>query len=147
MRETTSKGSVPKWLRDQSAKLLSAGLSESVQGFRPLPNVTRELSAIQQLYGGKRLLNDEFRVVRMERELKEEPFTILHIASHGAVEKDVKNSFILAYDDKITMDRLSQLVGLYQFRNSPLELLTLSACETAAGDDRAALGVPEYGKI
>jgi len=93
------------------------------------------------MYGGKRLLNDEFRVVRMEGELKEEPFTILHIASHGKVETDVKNSFILAFDDKITMDRLSQLVGLYQFRNSPLELLTLSACETAAGDDRAALGL------
>ena len=131
----------PRPINRANIKLLSAGLSESVQGFPPLPNVTKELSAIQELYGGKRLLNDQFKVVRMEGELKEEPFTILHIASHGTVEKDVKNSFILAYDDKITMDRLSQLVGLYQFRNSPLELLTLSACETAAGDDRAALGL------
>jgi CHAT domain-containing protein len=131
----------PRPINRANIKLLSAGLSESVQGFPPLPNVTKELSAIQELYGGKRLLNDQFKVVRMEGELKEESFTILHIASHGTVEKDVKNSFILAYDDKITMDRLSQLVGLYQFRNSPLELLTLSACETAAGDDRAALGL------
>lgn len=131
----------PRPINRANIKLLSAGLSESVQGFPALPNVTKELSAIQEIYGGKRLLNDQFKVVRMEGELKEEPFTILHIASHGTVEKDVKNSFILAYDDKITMDRLSQLVGLYQFRNSPLELLTLSACETAAGDDRAALGL------
>jgi CHAT domain-containing protein len=131
----------PRPINRANIKLLSAGLSESVQGFPPLPNVTKELSSIQQLYRGPRLLNDEFRVIRMEAELKEEPFTILHIASHGKVEKEVKNSFILAYDDKITMDRLSQLVGLYQFRNSPLELLTLSACETAAGDDRAALGL------
>jgi len=130
----------PRPINRANMRLLSAGLSESVQGFPPLPNVTKELSAIQQLYRGLRLLNDEFRVVRMEEELKGEPFTILHIASHGKIEKEVKNSFILAYDGKITMDRLSQLVGLYQFRNSPLELLTLSACETAAGDDRAALG-------
>ncbi len=39
------------------------------------------------------------------------------------------------------MDRLSELVGTYRFREQPLELLVLSACETAAGDDRAALGL------
>jgi CHAT domain-containing protein len=32
-------------------------------------------------------------------------------------------------------------VGLFKFRDQPLELLTLSACQTAAGDDRAALGL------
>jgi CHAT domain-containing protein len=39
------------------------------------------------------------------------------------------------------MDRLSQLVGLQQYRESPLELLRLSACDTSAEDDRAALGL------
>jgi CHAT domain-containing protein len=87
------------------------------------------------------LLNTQFKVLNVQSRLKEQPFTILHIASHGTVGKDVEQSFILAYDDKITMDRLADLVGLLQFRESPLELLTLSACETAAGDDRAALGL------
>jgi CHAT domain-containing protein len=65
----------------------------------------------------------------------------VHIASHGLVESNVKNTFVLAFDQKITMDRLAELVGLFRFRKAPLELLTLSACETAAGDDRAALGL------
>jgi CHAT domain-containing protein len=39
------------------------------------------------------------------------------------------------------MDRLSQIVGSFKFRDQPLELLSLSACQTAAGDDRAALGL------
>ena len=39
------------------------------------------------------------------------------------------------------MDELEQYVGLFKFREDPLELLTLSACETAVGDDRAALGL------
>jgi CHAT domain-containing protein len=39
------------------------------------------------------------------------------------------------------MDQLEQYVGLFKFREDPLELLTLSACETAVGDDRAALGL------
>jgi CHAT domain-containing protein len=48
---------------------------------------------------------------------------------------------LLTFDDKLTMDRLDQYVGLFRFRDDPLELLTLSACETAAGDERAALGL------
>jgi CHAT domain-containing protein len=77
----------------------------------------------------------------MEREMKENGVGILHIASHGVVENDVNDSYLLAYDDKVTMDRLSQLVGLLQYRQDALELLTLSACKTAVGDDRAALGL------
>jgi len=57
------------------------------------------------------------------------------------VGNEAKDSFLLAYDDKITMDRLSQLIGMFQFRKTSLDLLTLSACETAVGDDRAALGL------
>lgn len=39
------------------------------------------------------------------------------------------------------MDRLSQLVGLQQYRQQPLDLLTFSACETSVEYDRAALGL------
>jgi CHAT domain-containing protein len=131
----------PRPINRMNVRLLSAGLSESVQGFPALPNVEKELSAIRTIYGGTLLLNDQFQVVRMEQELKDQPFTILHIASHGTVQRDVRDSYILAFDAKITMSRLSELVGLFEHRNSPLELLTLSACETAAGDDRAALGL------
>ena len=65
----------------------------------------------------------------------------MHIASHGQFESDVRKSFLLTFDDKLTMDQLEQYVGLFKFREDPLELLTLSACETAVGDDRAALGL------
>jgi CHAT domain-containing protein len=78
---------------------------------------------------------------QLEREMKENPFTIVHIASHGKFERDAKKSFLLTFDEKLTMDRLSQVVGYFRFRDQPLELLSLSACQTAAGDDRAALGL------
>ena len=121
--------------------MFSMGLTKGVQGFPPLPYVAQELSALQSIYGGKQLVNEEFRSLQVERGLKEEPYNIIHIASHGRVESDGTKSFILTFDDRITMDRLSNLVGLFDFRSAPLELLTLSACETAAGDDRAALGL------
>ncbi len=131
----------PRPVKRENVKALVLGLTESVQGFPPLPHVSGEIEAIQRLYGGKRLLNQDFVVSAVEKELKDEQFNIVHIASHGQFEGDVKKTFLLTFDDKLTMDRLDQYIGLFRFRDEPLELLTLSACETAAGDDRAALGL------
>jgi len=117
------------------------GLTESVQGFDALPNVQKELETVKGLYGGTLLMNEQFVVPRMEREMREQPVNVVHIASHGLVENDVNDSYLLAYDDKVTMNRLSKLIGMFQYRKNGLELLTLSACETAVGDDRAALGL------
>ena len=131
----------PKPLSRDRIEVLSAGLTEGVQGFPPLPNAANELEAISELYKTHRFLNQDFRVPQLEREMKGNPFTIVHIASHGKFERDAKKSFLLTFDEKLTMDRLSQLVGFFRFRDQPLELLSLSACQTAAGDDRAALGL------
>jgi CHAT domain-containing protein/predicted negative regulator of RcsB-dependent stress response len=131
----------PRPLNRNQIRLLSMGLTKAVQGFPALPYVDTELKAVQAIYGGKQLLNEEFRVGEIERDLSEQPYSVIHIASHGKVERDVTKSFLLTFDDRITMDRLSHLVGLFEMRTIPLELLTLSACETAAGDDRAALGL------
>jgi hypothetical protein len=54
---------------------------------------------------------------------------------------DVHDSYILAYDERFTMERIGEYVGLFRFRDEPLDMLTLSACETAIGNDRAALGL------
>jgi CHAT domain-containing protein len=66
---------------------------------------------------------------------------MVHIASHGEFAGDVDQTFLLAFDGRLTIDRLDETIGLLRFRKDPLDLLTLSACETAAGDDRAALGL------
>jgi len=125
----------------EQVHLLSIGLTEGVQGFAPLPNVHQEIQDIQNLFGGKALVDKDFLALNIEREMKKEEFTIVHIASHGKFDKDPQNSYVLAYDQKLTMTRLGELMGLFQFRKTPLDLLTLSACETAVGDERAALGL------
>lgn len=131
----------PQPLRREKARPLAVGLSESVQGFSALPYVTDELATIEALYGGKRLLNQDFLVANMERALQTGDYGIVHIASHGQFASDASQSFILAFDAKLTMDRLETFIGRLRYREDPLELLTLSACETALGDDRAALGL------
>jgi CHAT domain-containing protein len=131
----------PRPVQRDHARLLSLGLTEARQGFAGLPYVSDELSAITQLFAGRSLINAQFSLANVEKELKSEPFSIVHIASHGQFGGDVDSTFILAFDEKFTMDRFGEYVGLFRFREEPLDLLTLSACETAAGDDRAALGL------
>jgi CHAT domain-containing protein len=131
----------PRPLPREGAKVLAVGVTESVQGFPPLPEVAAELEAVRAVFGGSTLLDRDFLMAALERKLKEEQFSIVHIASHGEFGNDVNGTFVLTFDDKLTIDRLDQLVGVFRFRDEPLELITLSACDTAEGDDRAALGL------
>jgi CHAT domain-containing protein len=131
----------PRPIARTRAQILLNGLSESVQGFPPLPHVAEELQGIQQLYGGTMLQNKAFTIPNMEKGLEATPYTIVHIASHAQFNRDIDKTFLLTYEDKLSMGRLEQFLGLSKFRTDAVELLTLSACETAAGDDRAALGL------
>ena len=103
--------------------------------------MSSELQGIQAVFKNKLLLNEEFLTSKMESALKDQRYTILHIASHAQFGGEVENAFILAYDGKLSISSLDQYIGLLQFRDDPLELLTLSACETASGNEQAALGM------
>ena len=125
----------------RKAALLSVGLTEAVEGMSAPRYADAEVQAIRTLYGGKLLMNKQFSTPSLEEEIKDQGVGIVHVASHTVVTNDPRYSFVLAHDGRITMDRLSQLVGLQQYRQQPLDLLTLSSCETPADDDRAALGL------
>jgi CHAT domain-containing protein len=131
----------PRPMPQRNVRVLAGGLTHAVQGQSPLPYVEKELQAILHLYEGTLLLNADFRLSRLEQTLQRRPFRIVHITSHGYFARDIAQSFILAADQKLTVNHLAQLVGRARFRAEPIDLLTLSACETALGDDRAALGL------
>jgi CHAT domain-containing protein len=123
-------------------RVLLTGLTESVQSFPSLPYVGDELNGLQALFAGSRQLrNRDFRVPSFEKAMRSDDYSIVHIASHGQFDSDPKKSFLLTYDGRLNMDGLEQVMKLARFRDDPVELLTLSACRTAAGDDRAGLGL------
>ncbi|MBW2692617.1 MAG: CHAT domain-containing protein [Deltaproteobacteria bacterium] len=123
-------------------RMLAAGISESVEGYSALPAVGNEIAAVREFYPGKTLMNGGFQVEALRSELTDVPYGIVHIASHGEFGGEASDNFLLAYDGRVSMDQLAAMVGATRFRaKQPLELLTLSACESAAGDDRAALGL------
>jgi CHAT domain-containing protein len=132
----------PRPINRKTTKVLAVGVTEAVQGFDALPFVAAELEAVGKTFGeSTTLLDAEFRLGTFEKELKEEPFTIVHIASHAQFGDTFQKTFLLTFDEKLTIRRLDDLVGVFKYRDEPLDLLTLSACETAEGDDRAALGL------
>jgi len=128
-------------LRRDNAKVLAAGLTVAVQGFSELPYIESELGELKKLYGSRTLINEAFSSSALGKELSDNRFAIVHIASHATFGARPQDTFLLTFDGKVTMDELNKLIGVFRFRDDPLELLTLSACETAGGDDRAALGL------
>lgn len=132
----------PRPFKKENIVLVADGLSDGVQGFTPLQYVPEEVNNLKKLFGGTELMNKEFVKTNIDKEFAQENnYSIVHIASHGHFDSDATKTFVLTFDSKLTLDELEQLIRPAQLRDKPVELLTLSACQTAAGDDRAALGL------
>jgi len=106
-----------------------------------LPGVTEEIQALKSKTKGDRLLNSEFTVARFKSEVGSGSYRVVHIASHAVFSQRAETSFILAYDGVITIDELQTLLRVEEVQQNPIDLLSLSACQTAEGDDRAPLGI------
>ncbi len=129
----------PRPIDAANARLLLAGLSKSVhEDFGPLNAVPKELKSIHALYGGKTLLDEEFTRERFEQSLREDDVSIVHVASHAAFSGSATESFVLAFDGPMSFGSVQATVEATQ---QPLELLVLSACDTASGDDVSVLGL------
>jgi len=135
--------SYPKLQPSKQPRILLNGLSEAVQGYSALTSITDEVKFIEQLYGhqAKVLFNQNFTSKKFAQALQSQVYDIVHIASHGEFDSDPTRTFLLTYDGQLTMDKLENLIRLSDLRNRPVDLLTLSACQTAVGDDQAALGL------
>jgi CHAT domain-containing protein len=131
----------PRPLPQERVHLLAAGVAEAVEEFPALPYVTEELQRLQQLYGATVLLDAAFSPTRLDQTLRQGTFGMVHIAAHGRFAPQADASFLLTAQGKLTLPRLAQILGRLRFREQPVELLTLSACETAQGDEQAALGL------
>lgn len=129
-------------LSPNKLQTLVGGLAEASQGFSKLPGVEEEVREIAKIVPTEVLLNKEFTRNRLKVEIDNAAFPIVHLATHGRFSSQAENTFLLTWDGRINVKELDQLL---QARDrpgrSPLELLILSACQTAAGDNRAVLGL------
>jgi CHAT domain-containing protein len=110
-----------------------------------LPGAKIEIQELAPLAHGVRLLDGEFTVARFEHEVQSGDYNVVHVASHGFFGASVGESFLLAYDNVIRIDELQKLIAIHGAQQPGIDLLTLSACDTATGDDRAPLGFAGAG--
>ncbi|MGK7957716.1 MAG: CHAT domain-containing protein, partial [Crocosphaera sp.] len=137
----------PKPLQNQGLNTLFGGLTETFQqeDFVPLLYVQEELEFIQAQVPNTALLNEEFTLDNLKAILKDQSFPIVHFATHGQFSSQFEQTFIVTWDSYINVLELEKLLKENDPRGrNPIELLILSACETASGDSRAALGLAGF---
>lgn len=132
----------PESIDFRRTRLLAAGLTEPADGFPALPSAARELAAAAHRFPTTRRLDSEFTRASLAADLESAPWDVVHLASHGRFDAHASESFLVAHDGRIGLADLARLLERTGHRTGrPLELLVLSACETAIGDDRAVLGM------
>jgi filamentous hemagglutinin family protein len=122
----------------RNSEVLAVGVSEGVSGQLPLPTVPTELSAVMNFWeGGRSLLNQDATLENLRSSRQRMPYGIIHLATHANfIAEDNSKSYIQLWDDRLRLDQLRQL----GWNDPPVELLVLSACRTALGDETTELG-------
>ncbi|MBP0016324.1 MAG: CHAT domain-containing protein [Cyanobacteria bacterium SBLK] len=145
--EKYSLGSIPSMsLTDthyqnlQDSQILAMGASQFPQtSLSPLPAVPIELSTVTQSLGQKTFfLNEEFTLDALKSQRQRDRFDIIHVASHAAFQAHQStDAYIQFWGEKVGLDGLREVQW---YGNPMVELLVLSACETAIDDPFAELG-------
>ena len=120
-------------------------MAELPSNTQKLPGVDVEIKTLSAIMIHRTVLeNADFTRERIEKALDATRFDILHFASHGQFESDRTESFISTWKGSLDIDRLAELVLRHQVKKHAHRLITLSACQTAFGDDRSALGLEDW---
>jgi CHAT domain-containing protein len=124
----TSENIHPKVTREQLVEKLS------------LPSINDEVSELQKNRVNTTLLNQSFTYGGIKQSVSSDDYSIIHIASHGYFGKNADESFVMTYDRNLKLGDFQSMLSTDKVKKAPIDLITLSACQTAAGDDRALLG-------
>ncbi len=129
-------------LQQNKLEAVVAGVSESNQGFSSLPGVQKEVTQISSQLSSQLLLNGEFTDVNLQKQLQKTHAPIVHLATHGQFGSTSEDTFIVTWNNRIRVNELESLLRTRETSQvNPIELMVLSACQTATGDNRAALGM------
>jgi CHAT domain-containing protein/tetratricopeptide (TPR) repeat protein len=133
----------PKGLADKGdIRVFTGGITEARQGFVPLPGVKPEIESINKLIPNKPLVDADFNDLLIGNNFVNNNSQIVHLATHGQFSSNPEETFLLTWDNRIDLGKLNSLIKDRSSQSgNAINLLVLSACQTAVGDDRAALGL------
>jgi CHAT domain-containing protein len=128
-------------------RALAVGLTQraTVDGetYPALLNVSNEIAQVRATFpDSKQLLNDQFTRESLQQELEQAVYPIIHLATHGQFGTISEDTFLVTgKNKKLTLTDLETDIRRFSRSAEPLELLALTACQTAVGDDRTTLGL------
>ncbi|MBD2180585.1 CHAT domain-containing protein [Planktothrix sp. FACHB-1355] len=132
----------PRNIRQERLEALSAGITKKLPGLDRLEYAGIELNTIKNLVSTKELRDEKFIRDDFKNLLNSRPFSVVHLATHGQFSSQPEKTFIRAFDTSINIKELSDIFRIQsQNRSEPIELLVLSACQTATEDERSVLGL------
>ncbi|MBP0016068.1 MAG: CHAT domain-containing protein [Cyanobacteria bacterium SBLK] len=122
-------------LRDSA--IVAMGMSE-FENDEALPAVPVEVNAIAEEFNAPdTFLNETFTLNTLQRESARQEAQILHLATHGQFQPGIPSeSYIQLWDDRLNLAQMKSL----NWGAKGIELLVLSACRTALGDETAEYG-------
>ncbi len=120
-------------------RILAMGLTESVEGFSPLPSVDIEIRTISSdVLKGLAFLNQDFTVSNLQNQRQQGKYNILHLGTHAKFISDTsQDSFIQFWDSRLKLSQIPKL----RFDSPAIDMLTLSACQTAVGNNLGISGL------
>jgi CHAT domain-containing protein len=147
-----SKIQPPLSLSKKRLTALIAGLSKespsfydenAPKGLTALPGVAIEVADVRkETTSSKVLLNEKFTSLQLKKELTKNDFPIVHISTHGQFSSNSDKTVFLAYDKAINILEFDSLLKeKTEADANAIELLVLSACQTAKGNKRSTLGI------
>jgi CHAT domain-containing protein len=124
-------------------KAVAFGLTEGTAQFPSLPYVKQEIEKLGALVDEEQFLNDKFSYQNFKQQIESSKSSIVHIATHGQFGGTLENTFLQAYKSQISLNELEDTLSSHNtsFPSDPIQLLVLSACDTAASNTRATLGM------
>ncbi|MGF1673087.1 MAG: CHAT domain-containing protein, partial [Rivularia sp. (in: cyanobacteria)] len=138
----------PKRSEKANLRLFAGGLSKLNEensehnNFQQLQNVRQEIETIsQQITSSEKLLDNKLINSNIAQKIQSFSPSIVLFATHGIFNTSAEETFILSWDQKINANELGSLLKSQENQQKTIDLLVLSACQTASGDERAALGL------
>ena len=120
--------------------ILAFGLASGTSNLPALPHVNQEINKMKTTFNSRIFLNEEFNLKNLRKQTENEKYNVIHIATHGKFSGTAEQTYLQAYQQKINLKEFEQILNQREI-DSKIDLLTLTACDTAVGNNRAVLGL------
>ena len=124
-------------------RAIAFGLTLATEAFPPLPYVKVEIEKLDNFVANEQFLNNKFNYQNFKQEIESSKSSLVHIATHGQFGGTAENTFLQAYRSRISLFQLEEILSNHNnnFPDTPIQMLVLSACDTASSNPRATLGM------